>query len=128
MSNITNIPYTYRYVGPIKQGLKNKVQREPDPKNPANWDNERLSAWVTGKSKAFCKGKVKPETLCPWETGKQLLSLSESELLKRLQADGLSEKAAKEFYLRKAFNKFFLKNVKKVLEKNVTLSCVKSPV
>ena len=45
------------------------------------------------------EGKVKPETLCPWETGKQLLSLPESELLSRLQADGLSEKAAKEFYL-----------------------------
>ena len=45
-----------RYVGPIKQGLKNKVQRELDPKNPATWDNERLSTWVKGKSKAFCKG------------------------------------------------------------------------
>ena len=45
------------------------------------------------------EGKVKPETLCPWETGKQLLSLPESELLSRLQSDGLSEKAAKEFYL-----------------------------
>ena len=89
----------YRYVGPIKQGLKNRVKSEPDPKNPANWDNQRLSTWVTGKSKAFCKGKVKPETLCPWESGKQLLSLPESEILTRLQTDGLSEKAAKEFYL-----------------------------
>ena len=37
--------------------------------------------------------------MCPWETGKQLLSLPESEFLTRLESDGLSEKAAKDFYL-----------------------------
>ena len=59
----------------------------------------RANNFLKEKNQLCFEGKVKPKTLCPWETGKQLLSLPESELLSRLQADGLPEKQAKEFYL-----------------------------
>ena len=43
----------YRYVGPIKQGMKNRVKIEPDMENPANWDNERLAWWFKNKTKGI---------------------------------------------------------------------------
>jgi len=86
---------TLRYVAPIKQGMKNRSKVEPDRRNPVNWDNEELSHWVTNKS----KGKVDPKVLCPWETGRQILSITEADFLSRIISKKMGEKAAKEFYL-----------------------------
>jgi kinesin family protein 2/24 len=71
---------TLRYVAPIKQGGHNRRKVAPDPNNPGNWDNARLRAWVEKVS----RGAVKPETLCPWESGRQLLRLPEADFLRRV--------------------------------------------
>ena len=47
----------------------------------------------------FIKGKVNPKVLCPWETGRQILSLPEAEFLSRIISKKMGEKAAKDFYL-----------------------------
>ena len=46
-------------------------------------------------------GKIDPTKICPWETGRQFLSLPESEVLKRITLNHhkVSEKEAKDFYL-----------------------------
>jgi len=87
---------TLRYVTPIKQGLKNRTKIEPDLRNPEHWSNEKLCDWISIAS----KGKVKVQTVCPWETGRQFLSLPESEILSRLMQNKMSEKDAKAFYIR----------------------------
>jgi len=89
---------TLRYVAPIKEGMKNRSKVVPDPRNPASWSNEKLSEWVEQES----NGKISSEVLCPWESGKQLLSLPESEILKRIMKGNpkIDEKKAKDFYLR----------------------------
>ena len=89
---------TLRYAAPIKQGLRNKVKLEPSPRNPANWDNEKLAAWIKEKS----LGKLKPAKICPWESGRQFLSLPESEIILRITASHpkMSEEKAKDFYLK----------------------------
>jgi len=89
---------TLRYVTPIKMGMKNRNKVVPDPKSPANWTNQQLAEWVDGES----NGKIRSKNLCPWESGKQFLSLPETEILKRIMEDNpkLGEKKAKDFYLR----------------------------
>merc|ERR1712179_260265 len=89
---------TLRYVAPIKAGMKNRTKIDPNPSNPANWSNEKISEWVENES----NGKISSEKLCPWESGKQLLSLPESEILKRIMEGNpmIGEKKAKDFYLR----------------------------
>eukprot|EP00092_Neocalanus_flemingeri_P034043 GFUD01037022.1.p1 GENE.GFUD01037022.1~~GFUD01037022.1.p1 ORF type:complete len:627 (+),score=181.38 GFUD01037022.1:64-1944(+) len=89
---------TLRYVAPIKMGVKNMTKIIPDPKSPASWSNEKLVEWV----KKASNGKIDPLTLCPWESGKQLLSLPEAEILKRITVNNpkLSEARAKDFYTR----------------------------
>jgi len=87
---------TLRYVAPIKQGLKNRTKIEPDLRNPEHWSNEKLCDWISNAS----KGKVKVQSVCPWETGRQFLSLPESEILSRLMQNKMSEKDAKAFYIR----------------------------
>jgi len=89
---------TLRYAAPIKMGLKNRVRVVPDPKNPSNWSNERISEWVSKAS----KGAVDPKVLCPWESGRQLLRIPETEFVERVMKSNekLGEKRAKEFYLQ----------------------------
>ena len=40
-------------------------------------------------------GKIDPKLLCPWESGRQYLSLPESEVLERLMSQKMGEKKAK---------------------------------
>ena len=87
---------TLRYAAPIKQGIKNRTNQEPDMRNPANWSNQRLADWWSRKT----SGKVKVEALCPWETGRQFLSLPETEILTRICTNSqIGEKLAKEYYV-----------------------------
>ena len=72
-------------MAPIKLGAENRVKVEPDPRNPANWSNAELSRWVTTHS----RGRIQPATLCPWESGRQLLRLPEIEFLRRLVSNNL---------------------------------------
>jgi len=74
---------TLRYIAPIKIGAKEKVKaniKVNEKKNPSTWDNAFLSEWVT----TYSKGKVTPELFCPFETGKQILTIPEPEFLDRL--------------------------------------------
>eukprot|EP00090_Calanus_glacialis_P042485 TRINITY_DN7534_c0_g1_i1.p1 TRINITY_DN7534_c0_g1~~TRINITY_DN7534_c0_g1_i1.p1 ORF type:complete len:615 (-),score=149.64 TRINITY_DN7534_c0_g1_i1:167-2011(-) len=89
---------TLRYVAPIKMGVKNRTKIAPNPKSPANWSNEKLVEWVKKES----NGKIDSNTLCPWESGKQFLSLPEAEILKRIMENNpkITEKKAKDFYVR----------------------------
>jgi len=89
---------TLRYVAPIKMGLRNRTKILPNPDNPAAWPNQTLVEWV----KATSNGKIKSQTLCPWESGKQFLRLPEAEILKRITENNpkISEKKAKDFYMR----------------------------
>lgn len=87
---------TLRYAAPIKQGIRNRTQRDPDMRNPANWSNVELAEWWTQRT----KGKVRPETLCPWETGRQFLSLPETEVITRICDNSkIGEKMAKDYYV-----------------------------
>merc|ERR1712106_1182877 len=89
---------TLRYVAPIKVGMKNRTKIVPNPKSPASWSNEKLAEWVKKES----NGKINSHTLCPWESGKQFLSLPEAEVLKRIVENNpkVDEKKAKDFYIR----------------------------
>ena len=71
---------TLRYAAPIKQGGQARAKVEADPRNPAHWDNARLRTWVTEAS----RGAVNPDQLCPWESGRQLLRIPETEFLRRI--------------------------------------------
>ena len=51
-------------------------------------------------------GKIDPEILCPWESGKQFLSLPESEVLSRIMRNNIEEKSAKALYI--SFWKIFV--------------------
>ena len=71
---------TLRYAAPIKQGGQGRAKVEADPRNPAHWDNARLRTWVSEAS----KGAINPEHLCPWESGRQILRIPETEFLRRV--------------------------------------------
>ena len=87
---------TLRYAAPIKQGIRNRSQLEPDKRSPANWSNEELRHWWTVRT----KGRVNLETVCPWESGRQFLSLPEPEILRRVcENSSIGEKTAKDYYV-----------------------------
>lgn len=88
---------TLRYIAPIKIGAKEKVKAQiklNDAKNPATWDNAFLAEWVT----TYSEGKVNPEKFCPFESGKQILSIPEAEFLDRLYDQMIEEEPAKKMY------------------------------
>merc|ERR1712106_52925 len=89
---------TLRYVAPIKVGMKNRTKIVPNPKSPESWSNEKLAEWVKKES----NGKINSQTLRPWESGKQFLSLPEAEILKRIVENNpkVDEEMAKDFYIR----------------------------
>ena len=78
---------TLRYVAPIKIGAKERVKRKIDPENPADWTNEELKSWVTD----YTKGKLDPQVFCPFESGKQIMSISELNFKRRIVQQGFSE-------------------------------------
>lgn len=88
---------TLRYVTPIRVGQSNREKIEPNPKNPANWSNSELRHWVETAS----KGAVNPDILCPFESGRQILRLSEIDFLSRVMESNpkMGEKRAKTFYV-----------------------------
>lgn len=92
---------TLRFITPIKIGNKrkpNQEELEPNPKDPQTWTNEMLREWVT----ETMKKRTNPDKFCPFETGMQILRLTESDFIERLVTINpkLSEKAAKEYYLK----------------------------
>ena len=86
---------TLRYVGPIKQGNHNRKKVEPDPRNPSNWDNDKLRSWLLGASGS--KLPINLELLCPFESGRQMLRVPEADFILRIVGGNpkISEKAAK---------------------------------
>ncbi len=88
---------TLRYAVPIKVGQMNRDRLPPNPKNPATWSNAELRRWVDKTS----RGAVSADTLCPHESGMQLLRVPETEFIRRvLEGSGkaFGEKRAKAFY------------------------------
>ena len=85
---------TLRYVAPLKIGqMKEKVVANPD--NPANWNHEELVKWVEKAS----NNQINVEILCPYESGMQILKLSEPVFVERvLKSSNWGEKRALEFY------------------------------
>lgn len=74
---------TLRFITPIKIGNKRKPDAslfEPNPDDPQTWTNEMLRQWVT----AVIKDRTDPDKFCPFETGKQILTIPESEFIERL--------------------------------------------
>ena len=74
---------TLRFITPIKVGASQKSKTEhlaPDENSPATWTNEMLRAWCT----KYSKGKVDVDKFCPFESGKQILSIPESDFIQRL--------------------------------------------
>lgn len=88
---------TLRFITPIKIGAKEKVKaviKTNDEKNPATWNNEFLKEWVT----TYSRGEVNTEMFCPFETGKQILSIPQSEFLDRLYDQKIGEELAQKMY------------------------------
>ena len=86
-----------RYVTPIRVNpSRDRVKVEPNPANPANWDNARLREFLGKKT----GGSVDLEVLCPFESGLQLLRLPDAEFVRRiLEANPkFGEKRAKTVY------------------------------
>lgn len=76
ISDVGQSKNTLRYITPIKITSKEKVKfKMPvnDKKNPATWDHECLVTWVN----QYSKGKINPEKFCPFETGRQIMTISE---------------------------------------------------
>ena len=87
---------TLRFVGPIKIGAKEKVKAkiESDPKNPATWSHEDLVEHV----QKFSKGKVDTDLFCPYESGKQIMSIPQSDFMQRLLDQKFSGLQAEKLY------------------------------
>lgn len=86
---------TLRYAQPFKIAVP-KDRPPPDPKNPANWSHEQMQDWIRENSKW-----VKPEVLCPFESGLQLTRLPEAEWIRRCcLCPNVSQKGAKQFYVK----------------------------
>ncbi|KAI9193152.1 P-loop containing nucleoside triphosphate hydrolase protein, partial [Polychytrium aggregatum] len=88
---------TLRYVGALRIPVP-KLQPAPNPADPSTWSNATLSQWVREKSP---KSLVRPEILCPTESGRQLLRVPESEFIQRCkQCDPkITDRAAHLFYI-----------------------------
>ena len=88
---------TLKFASSIRIGNNQKLKLEPNPRNPAEWTHEQLAAWV----RRTAKGKVDPEKLCPFETGRQMFKLPETLFVQRVLDDpsnAWTEKKAKAFY------------------------------
>ena len=99
VSDLAMTKNTLRFVTPIKVGSKQRANTkhlEPSKENPATWTNEMLSEWVIEVS----NGRIEPKQFCPFETGKQILTIRESEFIARamLCNTKLTEKQGKYMY------------------------------
>lgn len=80
VADIANTKNTLRYVTPIKIGAKEKIKApnlKPDPKNPATWDHDELVFWIH----KYSGGKVDCEKFCPYETGRQIMSIPPAKFM-----------------------------------------------
>jgi len=88
---------TLRYAVPIKVALRKSQVTKADPRDPGNWDHDKLVEWIMKTS----GGLIDPAVLCPTESGAQLVRMPEGEFLRRcLLCTGVTEKRAKEYYLK----------------------------
>ena len=97
IADIGQTKNTLRYITPIKITAKEKVKfvmPVNDEGNPATWDHDFLVKWTT----TYSKGKVDPEKFCPFESGRQIMSIPESEFKHRLYEQKISEMAADKMY------------------------------
>ncbi|KAJ3282762.1 hypothetical protein HDU79_009679 [Rhizoclosmatium sp. JEL0117] len=84
---------TLRYVAPLKM-MKQGSKHMTDPNDPREWTNTELCARVSALYRS-----IDTNILCPYESGKQILRLSEAEFIERCtHSPGLTVKAAKDFY------------------------------
>ena len=75
---------TLRFITPIKVGSCLKIDKkrfEPNDENPATWTNEMLREWLKTKSPSLDLDKF-----CPYESGKQALSIPKWTFMMRLMA------------------------------------------
>jgi kinesin family protein 2/24 len=74
---------TLRFIQPIKIGASQKVNYlevlKPCQENPATWTNEMLKDWIQLNHKS-----IDLEVFCPFETGKQILTIQESDFVTRI--------------------------------------------
>ena len=80
VADLTMSKNTLRFIVPIKIASKAKANTEHleyDAKSPGTWTNEHLRAWVEN----YGKGKIDLEKFCPFESGKQILTIAESEFI-----------------------------------------------
>ena len=89
---------TLRFITPLKVCAKIKKDNkhlEPNAANPATWTNEMLRTWMQNQIK-----NLDVDEFCPFETGKQILTIPENAFLTRLMSvkEGLGEKKAKYVY------------------------------
>ena len=71
---------TISFVAPIKIGAKEKIKApnlEPNEKNPATWTHEGLVAFIN----KYSKGKVNPDLFCPFESGRQIMSIPQQDFI-----------------------------------------------
>eukprot|EP01135_Chromosphaera_perkinsii_P000705 Nk52_evm17s150 gene=Nk52_evmTU17s150 len=105
---------TLRYAAPLRiarvkmrrvagQGdghfVEDEISTATYEKNPALWRNVRLKQWITETT----QGGVNSSVFCPFESGKQIMELPESEFLSRimLASDGkFGLKRAKVIYTK----------------------------
>ncbi|ORY44134.1 P-loop containing nucleoside triphosphate hydrolase protein [Rhizoclosmatium globosum] len=84
---------TLRYVAPLKM-MKQGSKHMTDPNDPREWTNTELCARVSALHRS-----IDTNILCPYESGKQILRLSEAEFIERCtNSPGVTVKAAKDFY------------------------------
>ena len=89
---------TLRFITPLKvcaTKKSDKTHLEVDSENPATWTNEMLREWMQFQIKS-----LDVFSFCPFETGKQILSITDSEFISRLMSchHSISEKKAKHVY------------------------------
>ena len=87
---------TLRYVAPLKIG-QTREKVKPNPENPANWSHEELVNWL----KLASNNHIDLATLCPYESGMQILKMPETSFVERVikaTDSKWGEKRATEFY------------------------------
>ena len=106
---------------PSNRVSRTRWKEEVDKRNPKHWSNEMLTDWMNNTWNYYDKKIYKsiddrtvaryvqtrrhvvidPKIICPWESGRQFLSLSESEIISRITTNhpGVSEERGKECYM-----------------------------
>ena len=81
------------YIAPIKIGASEKVTvslASDIPENPTTWTNSYLKNWVL----EYSNGQINVDSFCPYESGRQLITMAQQEFLQRLMDQGFSERSS----------------------------------